>query len=101
MWVFVFFDLPTETKKDRSNYRKFVDVLEKDGFVRFQYSIFIRHCPSMDNAQVHIKRTKINLPPKGHVCIMHITDRQFGMMEIFNARKKEKAPVENQQLAFF
>lgn len=97
----VFFDLPTETKTDTRNYRKFVDVLEKDGFTRFQFSIFLRHCPSMDNAQVHVKRIKQNLPPKGHVGIMHITDKQFGMMEVYFSKKKEDTPEPIQQLELF
>lgn len=101
MWVMVFFDLPTETKKDTKNYRKFVDVLEKDGFSRFQFSIFLRHCPSMENAKVHIRRIKINLPPRGHVGIIHITDKQFGMMEVFISAKKELAPQPIQQLELF
>lgn len=97
----VFFDLPTETKTDTRNYRKFVDVLEKDGFTRFQFSIFLRHCPSMDNAQVHVKRIKQNLPPKGHVGITHITDKQFGMMEVYFSKKKEDTPQPIQQLELF
>lgn len=101
MWVMVFFDMPVETKKDRKEYRKFVDMLEKDGFARFQFSIFLRHCPSMENAHVHIKRVKMHLPPKGHVAIMHITDKQFGMMEIFVSAKKEKLPDTPQQLELF
>ena len=99
--MLVFFDLPTTTKKDRRNYRKFVDALEKDGFQRFQFSIFLRHCPSMDNAQVHIKRVRINLPPKGHVVIMHITDRQFGLMQIFQSKKEAPLPAMPQQLELF
>lgn len=101
MWVMVFFDLPQNTKADTRNYRKFVDFLEKDGFQRFQFSIFLRHCPSMENAKVHIKRVKIHLPPKGHVVIMHITDRQFGLMEIFQSKKKEELPHIPQQLEMF
>lgn len=101
MWVLVFFDLPVETKKDKKNYRKFVDVLEKDGFQRFQFSIFLRHCPSQENAQTHIKRVKINLPPRGHVVILQITDKQFGNMEIFQSAKKESLPSIPQQLQFF
>lgn len=101
MWVLVFFDLPTETKTDTKNYRKFVKGLEQDGFDRFQWSIFMRHCPSMDNAQVHIKRVKSMLPPKGHVCILHLTDKQFGMMEVFLSRKKEDTPEIHQQLELF
>ncbi|MEP0369275.1 MAG: CRISPR-associated endonuclease Cas2 [Cyclobacteriaceae bacterium] len=101
MWVMVFFDLPTETKADTRNYRKFVDVLEKDGFSRFQFSIFLRHCPSMENALVHMKRVKTHLPPKGHVGIIRITDKQFGMMEIFFSRKEEKPPEPVQQMELF
>jgi len=101
MWVMVLFDLPTETKTDTRNYRRFVDLLEKDGFTRFQFSIFLRHCPSMENAKVHIKRVKQNLPPKGHIGIFHITDKQFGMMEVFISRKKEELPEPTQQLEIF
>lgn len=101
MWVMVFFDLPTETKADTRNYRKFVDVLEKDGFTRFQFSIFLRHCPSMENAMVHMKRVKINLPPKGHVGIIRITDKQFGMMEIYFSQKVEPPPQPVQQMELF
>ena len=101
MWIMVFFDLPVETKKDRHNYRKFVDRLQKDGFSRFQFSIYLRHCPSMENAHVHIKRVKIGLPPKGHVGIAHLTDKQFGMMEVYYSAKKEELPRPSQQLEMF
>ena len=101
MWILVFFDLPTETKRDTRNYRKFVDRLEKDGFNRFQYSIFLRHCPSRENMKVHVKRVKNALPPKGHVAILHITDKQFGMMELFLSQKKEALPEISQQLELF
>ena len=83
MWVLVFFDLPTETKKDRKNYALFRKKMLADGFQMFQFSIYMRHCSSKENADVHILRTKKNLPEKGHVGIMCITDKQFGMMEIF------------------
>jgi len=101
MWILVFFDLPTETKRDKRNYRQFVDRLEKNGFNRFQWSIFLRHCPSRENMHVHIQRVKSFLPPKGHIAILHITDRQFGMMELFVSKKKEALPEISQQLELF
>ena len=87
MWVLVFFDLPTETKKDRKVYSDFRKNLMADGFSMFQFSIYLRHSASAENAEVHIKRVKKNLPEKGHVGIMSITDKQFGMMEIFQGKK--------------
>lgn len=101
MWILVFFDLPISTKKDTRNYRSFVKSLEKDGFNRFQWSIFLRHCPSRENMEVHIRRVKSFLPPKGNVAIMHITDKQFEMMELFIANKKEELPSVSQQLELF
>ena len=42
------------------------------------------HCPSRENMEVHIKRVSF-LPPKGH---KHVTDRQFGMMELSGKKRK-------------
>ena len=101
MWVLVFFDLPTETKKDRKIYAKFRKEILADGFNMFQFSIYLRHCPSKENADVHIKRVKKLLPEKGHVGIMCITDKQFGMMEIFRGHEAVDSPETVQQLELF
>lgn len=101
MWVLVFFDMPTETKKDRKEYAKFRKSILADGFQMFQFSMYIRHCSSRENADVHLLRVRRFLPPKGHVGIMCVTDKQFGAMEIFYG--KEEAPKEPiaQQLELF
>jgi CRISPR-associated protein Cas2 len=101
MWVLVFFDLPTETSAERKIYARFRKEILKDGFQMFQFSIYMRHCASRENAEVHIKRVKKILPEKGHIGIMCVTDKQFGMMEIFHGRKitSNTAPV--QQLEMF
>lgn len=101
MWVMVFFDLPTETKKERKEYTIFRDKLIKDGFTMFQFSIYLRHCASRENAEVHIKRVKSFLPPNGHVGILCITDKQFGNMELFSNKKKDKLQTPYQQLELF
>lgn len=101
MWVLVFFDLPTESSKDRKNYVKFRDAIMDDGFTMFQFSIYVRHCPSRENADVHVERTKKNLPPNGEVGILCITDKQFGAIELFKGKKeKPPAPIP-QQLEMF
>jgi len=58
MWVLVFFDLPTETKKEKKIYADFRKKLMMDGFTMFQFSIYLRHCASRENADVHIKRVR-------------------------------------------
>jgi CRISPR-associated protein Cas2 len=101
MWVLVFFDLPTETKKERKIYTDFRKKIMQDGFTMFQFSIYLRHCSSMQNADVHIKRVKRILPEKGHIGIMTITDKQFGMMEIFYGKKLAEREGIPQQLELF
>ena len=101
MWIFVFFDLPTETKSDRKKYAEFRKQLLRDGFTMFQFSIYLRHCPSRENADVHIKRVKNFLPKEGYVGILTITDKQFGQMELFRGCQRMKHDTPTQQLELF
>ncbi len=101
MWVLVLFDLPTETKKERKAYAQFRKKLIQDGFTMFQFSIYLRHCSSAENADVHIKRVKGMLPEFGKVGVLRITDKQFGEMEIFECRKPAKVNQPIQQLELF
>ncbi|WP_340073988.1 CRISPR-associated endonuclease Cas2 [Leptobacterium sp. I13] len=101
MWVLVLFDLPTDTKAERKAASLFRKRLIDDGFTMFQFSIYMRHCPSRENSAVHIKRVKRMLPKYGKVCIFEITDRQFGMMEIFHGREEISMPPPSQQLELF
>ena len=101
MWVLVLFDLPTETKKDRKAASEFRKKLLKDGFTMFQFSIYVRHCASQENADVHIKRVKSSLPEYGQVGIFCITDKQFGNIEIFYGKKPQTLNTPGQQLELF
>lgn len=101
MWVLVFFDLPTETKKERKAASKFRKDLLDDGFAMFQFSIYMRFCASRENAEVHMKRVKKQLPELGKVGVLQITDRQFGMMELFYSQKEVGNQKPSQQLELF
>lgn len=101
MWILVFFDLPTETKKERKTYAEFRKRIIQDGFTMFQFSIYIRHCPSRENANMHIKRVKSILPQSGQIGILCITDKQFSMMEIFSGKKVKEVQKTPMQLELF
>ena len=101
MWIFVMFDLPTETKAERKVYARFRKQILEDGFQMFQFSMYIRHCTSRENADVHIQRVKKMLPAKGHIGILNITDKQFGQMEIFQGKEEIEKPQTAQQLELF
>lgn len=101
MWLLVLFDLPTQTKKDIREYNQFRKNLVRDGFTMFQFSIYIRHCASMENAEVHRKRVKALLPEFGKVGIMCITDKQFGNIELFYGKKVQAPNSPGIQLELF
>lgn len=101
MWLYVFFDLPTETKQERRVASKFRKALLEDGFTMFQFSIYLRHCSSRENAKVHENRVKKLLPKKGKVGILTVTDKQFGMMEIYHGVKEIPNPSPVLQLELF
>jgi CRISPR-associated protein Cas2 len=101
MWTLVMYDLPTETKKDRQLAARFRKDLMQDGFSMFQFSMYVRHSASSENAEVHKRRVIKTLPEHGKVGILQITDKQFGQMEIFYGKKpQEKEPLP-QQLELF
>ena len=101
MWILVFFDLPTETKRDKKAYAEFRKRLQRDGFTMFQFSIYVRHCASSENAAVHIRRVKSFLPESGQVGILCITDKQFGQIELYSGRKPQAPDAPGQQLELF
>lgn len=72
----------------------------------FQFSIYLRHCPSRENADVHIKRVRALLPPEGNVGILNVgilcvTDKQFGAMELYYGSKAKEKELGGQQLELF
>ena len=101
MWILVLFDLPTETKKDVRAYTLFRKNLIKDGFTMFQFSSYIRHCASAENAEVHRRRVRSFLPPFGKVGMLSLTDKQFGEMELFFGKKPETPNLPGIQLELF
>ena len=101
MWILVFFDLPTETKTDRKRATSFRKALIDDGFTMFQFSIYIRHCASAANAEVHIKRVQSFLPQFGKVGILCITDKQFGDLHLYFGKKPSPLPLAGVQLELF
>ena len=101
LWVIVMFDLPTDTKADRRSYALFRKSLIQDGFSMLQFSVYIRHCASDENAYVHSGRVRNALPPKGEVRIINITDKQFERMQVFYGKKRKKTEEAPKQISLF
>ena len=101
MWLWISFDLPTETKAEVKAANLFRKNLIRDGFMMFQFSVYLRHCPSRENVEVHVKRVKSFLPKRGTVSMLSITDKQFGEIELFYGKKPTEVNSPGQQLELF
>ena len=101
MWLYVFYDLPTETKKQRKAMADFRKFLLKDGFVMNQYSVYIRHCAGNESAMTHIKRVQCAVPEEGEVSILKVTDRQFSDTIVIIGKKHKPPPAPPMQLELF
>ena len=101
MWIIVFFDLPTDTKKARRQYTDFRKALLEDGFSMMQFSVYYRHCASKENATVHLERVREIVPPDGEVRLIQFTDKQFERMEVFLGKRRTKTEEAPAQLEMF
>jgi len=101
MWVIALFDLPVDTKKARKDYACFRKKLIQNGFAMMQFSVYIRHCSSRENAEVHSARVKQIVPDAGEVRILTITDLQFSRMQVFWGKLCKPAELPPPQLELF
>ena len=101
MWVIAMFDLPTDTPKARRAYARFRKDLLEDGFTMMQYSVYTRHCASIENAKVHTKRMGARVPAEGEVRFLTITDNQFSRITVYVGKKRQPTPPPPSQLEFF
>lgn len=79
--LIVFFDLPVETSAQRKSYRKFVKNLKMKGFLRIQYSVYSKLVMNHSVLNYHIEKLKINLPTKGLVQTLIVTEKQYADMQ--------------------
>ena len=101
MWVLTMFDLPVDTKQARRAYTQFRKKLLQDGFTRLQYSVYVRHCASEENANVHAARVEHNLPGDGEVRVIYFTDKQYERMRVFWGKRRKPPESPPRQLELF
>lgn len=100
MRMIVFFDLPVTTAKERKSATQFRNFLLKDGYQMVQYSVYSRVCNGMDAVQKHETRLNLNLPAKGSIRLLTVTEKQYESMQILLGEKgyndsKEMAELTN------
>ena len=77
MRILVFFDLPIETQSDKTAYRQFRTFLIKEGFTMMQKSVYTKLALNGSTVDLVKRHLLNNIPPKGLVQMMIITEKQF------------------------
>lgn len=101
MWLFVMFDLPVGTKKERKQATKFRNSLLDLGFEMSQFSVYLKYCASTEKADAVTDKIPPLLPPGGKVDVLCITDKQFSNMRRYHAGVAENSDGTPRQLRLF
>ncbi len=99
MFVFVFFDLPVKTARDRKVYTLFRKRLMRLGFQGFQNSVYTRDCATHEIANKYTGYVQQIVPGKGHVSILRVTEMQIlKMINIYRNDPPKPTPKPSRQL---
>lgn len=90
MRVIVFFDLPVETSAEKTAYRQFRNFLIKEGFVMMQQSVYFKLALNGTAVDAIKKRVRNNVPSKGLVQMMVITEKQFANIDYLIGESQSK-----------
>lgn len=102
MRILVFFDLPVVKKEDRKEYQSFRRFLLNDGYIMLQYSVYTRICNGFDGVSKHINRLENNLPVRGSVRCLKLTEKQYLEMKfLVGMPKTQEKTINSSQLNVF
>jgi CRISPR-associated protein Cas2 len=101
MRLLVFFDLPVKTREERSAANKFRRFLLNDGYDMVQLSVYSRICLNQDGIEKHLLRLQGNMPEKGCVRSLQITEKQYARMRIHVGGLRPVEKIGVQQLTLF
>lgn len=82
------FDLPNVEDYEKKEYLLFRKKLIKNGYIMFQYSVYMKCVPNQSNVKNEINRLKKNVPTNGNIRVLYITEKQYQDMEIILGGKK-------------
>ncbi len=82
MRIILFFDLPMITEDDKRIYTRFRKQLVRNGYMMLQFSVYSKICTNREAAVNNILKIKKNVPEKGSIRILLVTEKQYSKMEI-------------------
>ena len=100
MWMLVLFDLPVIEPLERKAATDFRNFLLNNGFSMIQYSIYTKLFSGKDACETYYRLISKNLPTKGKVDILTVTDKQYGNIISYKAGTKTQKKQQGQLLLF-
>lgn len=101
MWQMVLFDLPVGTREQRKIATRFRKFLINDGYMMMQFSVYARVCNGMERVDKHFKRLQKQIPSRGSVRVLQITDQQFERMKLLVGDPTPMEKQKTRQLVLF
>lgn len=95
MRLILFFDLPVVSKEDRRIYATFRKYLIKNGYIMMQYSVYCKIFANREAAVKHVNILQRNVPQKGQIRILLVTEKQYAKIEIIVGGKSNQEQVVN------
>ncbi len=95
MRLLLFYDLPQKEDSDKRYYLHFRNWLLRNGFFMIQYLIYVKVCQNHNNAKLQMKRVSQNLPLKGNIRLLVLTEKQYTNMKILSGKKFLQEEVSN------
>lgn len=84
------FDLPVGNKAEMRRATAFRNSLLELGFMRKQFSVYLRHCENLEKAQRIAQDVGHCLVENGSVSVLFLTDRQYGMTHNYVGKTKKR-----------
>ena len=79
--MLVLFDLPTETKQQRRDYRTFRKHLKRSGYFFFQESIYVKMLHNASSAASEIADVEDAAPKSGNVSVLPMSLSAFSRLQ--------------------
>lgn len=95
MRLIIFFDLPVVSKADRKVYASFRKYLITNGYLMMQYSVYCKLFANREAAVKHVNLLQRNVPKKGQVRILLVTEKQYSRIEIIVGGKSNQEVIVN------
>ena len=95
MRLILFFDLPVVSKADRRAYATFRKYLIQNGYIMMQYSVYCKIFANREAAVKHVNVLQKNVPQKGQIRLLLVTEKQYAKIEIIVGGKSNQEEVVN------